>query len=80
MVPERTVQRNSQPVFGRVNNAMQPDLITDIGHLIRLICCILFDLQGSVVVIRRGGMIDRFVQLPIEDLHDTVRVGVVMDE
>jgi hypothetical protein len=25
-------------------------------------------------------VIDRFVQFPIEDLHDTVCVGVVMDE
>jgi hypothetical protein len=74
------MQRNSQPIFGLVNNAVQPNLITDIGHLIRLIRRILLDLQGSVVVLRCGSVIDRFVQFPVEDLHDTVRVGVVVDE
>lgn len=75
----RTVQRHRDPILLGIGNPVQADLVADVGHLIRLIRRVLLDLQRAIVVFRRWRMVDGFIQLAVEDLHDTVRVGVIVD-
>lgn len=59
---------------------MKPDVIRDIRHFIHSKGVGRFDCQGFYVpgfASRR--MVDCFMELTGEDLHDTVGIGVVMD-
>lgn len=75
-----TVQRDSDLVVTGVMNPVKANVIGDVGHFIHPQGCGGLDCQrlgfsGFVF----WGMVDGFVQLSSQNLHNAVGVGVVVD-
>lgn len=74
------MQRNGEPIAARIVDTMKADIIGDVGHPIHAVRLGRLDFQ------RLGFsrpilwvVIDCFMQLPGQDLHDAVGIGVVVD-
>lgn len=75
-----TVQRNSNLIFLWVHDPMQTDLVTDIRNFVSLVRCLLLDRQrGIMAPFGVWRVVYHFIQFSPENLHDAVRISVIMD-
>ena len=76
-----TVQRHGR-LFGiRIRHTVQADLIRDISDLVGQVCGFFGDLKwlaGGLMTLRL--MIDGLGEIALEYFHDTVGVGMVVNE
>ncbi|AOW07005.1 uncharacterized protein YALI1_F15367g [Yarrowia lipolytica] len=72
------MQRDSHLGFAGVFDSMQADFVGHVGHLLLGSNRLLDDLHGALDTFL-GPLVESLHQVALEDLHDAVGVGVVMD-